>query len=61
MVVCVEIFVRGILGCPVGSGILEAEGEVDCVGVFLAGMVVFTNLSCIGTLIVCWVVGLGGV
>ena len=31
------------------------------VGVFLAGMVVFTNLSCIGTLIVCWVVGLGGV
>ena len=52
---------RGILGGPVGSGILEAEGGVDCVGVFLAGMVVFTNLSCVGALIVRWVVGLGGV
>ena len=37
---------RGGLGRPVGSGIFEAVGGVTCVGVFLAGIVVFTNLSC---------------
>ena len=52
---------HGGLGRPVGSGIFEAVGGVDCVGSFLAGIVVFTNRSCVGSLVVCWIVGLGGV
>ena len=52
---------RGGLGRPVGSGIFEAVGGVTCVGVFVTGIVVFTNLSCVGSLVVCLVVGLSRV